>query len=298
MTDGELEPGPEAGYEQRSATPHLGRESTTLDATERLAAVALNEYRLAVRSRWGVALTALFALLGGMLVTFSGSAVGPEGFERVVASLASLAVYLLPLAALALGYDAVVGPEEYGWLDLLFSLPIARAHVVVGAFVGRGMVLTGATAVGFGLVGVPLVLEYGLDDWDAYVVFLFGAIAVGLAFLSLAVLVSTVTADKAHALGVALLVWAWFVLLHDLVAIGAIAAFDLSDAALSAMILANPVDIFRVLVLAQLDVGGQAGFAAVLARTNLSTGVLAGALLAWIVVPAILASLLIRRRNV
>lgn len=278
-------------------TERAVEKRTVRDAIERVRAVALNEYRLTVRSRWAVALTALFALLAFMLITFSGSAVGPEGFDRIVASLTSLAVYLLPLAALALGYDAIVGPDESGWLDVVFSLPVARAHVVVGTYLGRALVLTGATAIGFGVAAIPLVDAYGFRGWDAYVAFVLGAVVVGLAFLSLAVLVSTVAREKAHALGVALILWVWFVLLHDLIAIGFVAAFDLPDYALSAMILSNPVDAFRVLVLAQLDVGGQSGFAAVLAQTDLTSGLLVVALLAWIVLPLAVAAKLVGRRR-
>lgn len=296
MTAENVEQRPEEGYIEYGSGTEL-EDATALDAVKRIGAVAYNEYRLTVRSRWAVALTALFGLLAVMLITFSGSAVGPDGFDRIVASLTSLAVYLLPLAALALGYDAIVGSDENGWLDVLFSLPVARAHVVIGTYLGRAMVLTGATAIGFGAAAIPLLLEYGFRGWDAYVVFVFGAIVVGLVFLSLAVLVSTATLDKAHALGIALVLWVWFVLLHDLIAIGMVAAFDLPDYALSAMILTNPVDVFRVLVLGQLDVGGQAGFAAVLAETALSTGVLATALLAWIAIPIATAATLVRRRR-
>jgi len=39
--------------------------------------IAATEYRLAVRGRWALALTGLFTLFGAMLLTFSGSAVGP-----------------------------------------------------------------------------------------------------------------------------------------------------------------------------------------------------------------------------
>lgn len=297
MTAGEYGSRSEDGFDEHGAATAV-ETRTAVDAVKRVGVVAVNEYQLTVRRRWAIALTALFGLLAFILVTFSGSAVGPEGFERTVASLVSLAVYLLPLAALALGYDTIVGPDEAGWLDVLFALPLARAHVVVGAYVGRAVVLTGAITIGFGLAGVSLVVELGAGDWVAYVAFVFAAIGVGLAFLSLSVLVSTVAAEKAHSLGVALLVWVWFVLLHDLLALGTVAAFDLPSYALSAMIVTNPADIFRVLALAQLDVGGEAGFAAVLAESGLSTPALVTAMLVWIVLPIAVAAVLIRRRRV
>ena len=259
--------------------------------------VAGLEYRLAIRSRWAFALVGLFGLFGAMLATFSGSAVGPDGMERVVASLTSLAVYLVPLAALAFGYDAVVGRDEEGWLDVVFSLPVSRARVVVGTYLGRAVVLAGATVLGFSVVGLLLLREFGTAHWGAFLAFLGGAVAVGAAFLALAMLVSTVAREKTHALGLALLAWVWFVLVHDLLALGVVAAFELPNAVLTALVLANPASVFRVLVLGQLGTTAGGGFTAAFATTNLSTGLLIATLAAWCVVPVVAAAFLIRRRR-
>ncbi|OYR81298.1 ABC transporter permease, partial [Halorubrum ezzemoulense] len=108
--------GPEVdAADSESAATAAAAENSTNDGVRgtirHVFVVAVTEYRLAVRSRWALALTALFVVFGGVMLTFSGSAVGPAGAERVVASLTSLAAYLVPLAALALGYDAIVGRE-------------------------------------------------------------------------------------------------------------------------------------------------------------------------------------------
>ncbi|MFP9190233.1 ABC transporter permease [Natronosalvus vescus] len=277
--------------------------STTTTATSKavgrqVLVLAESEYRLAVRSRWAVALTGIFAAFALGLTTFSGASVSPEGFDRTVASLAVLAVYLVPLVALAFSYDAIVGREESGWLQTLFSLPVSRAWIVLGTGLGRGAILTSATIIGFGVAGGFLLLEFGLAGFDTYVAFLLATVALGLAFLALGVLLSTLAREKTHALGFALLAWAWFVLVHDLLALGVLSAFDLPDAALSVLLLANPTSVFRALVLGSLGAAGDAGFASVLAEAGLSTGVLLGALLAWIVVPIALAAVVIRRRRV
>lgn len=296
---------PDAPDAERSTDGGYVTEVGVREATEtswprlrQVGTVALTEYRLAVRSKWAFALTGLFVLFGAMLATFSGSAVGPEGMERVVASLTSLAVYLVPLAALALGYDAVVGRDEQGWLAVVFSLPVTRERVVLGTFVGRAVVLAGATIVGFGFVGFLLLREYGATYWGTFLVFLAATVAVGAVFLSIAVLVSTVAREKTHALGGVLLCWLWFVLIHDLIALGVVAAVSLPEAVLSASVLANPAGVFRVLVLDQLGTTAGSGIDAAVASTGLSTGLLVGALLAWIVVPLAAAAVLVRRRRV
>ncbi|RQG91816.1 ABC transporter permease [Natrarchaeobius chitinivorans] len=287
---------PDGGYATLTDAD-VGRAGDSGTWYRQLLVVAETEYRLAIRSRWAIAMTGIFAAFALGLTTFSGSSVSPEGFERTVASLAVLAVYLVPLVALAFSYDAIVGREESGWLHTLFALPVERAWLVVGSALGRAVVLASATILGFGIAGGFLLREFGLAGFDAYVGFLLATAGLGLAFLAIGVLVSSLAREKTHALGISLLVWAWFVLVHDLLGLGLIAAFDLSDAAVSAMLLANPTGIFRALVLGSLGAAGDAGFATVLADSGLSSGLLVAALLAWIVLPTTLAALAIRRRR-
>lgn len=241
------------------------------------------ELLLAMRSRWLPALIGLFVLFGGALVTFSGSAVGPGGAERILASLTSLSIYLIPLAALLFGYDALV-ERRGGWLELLFSLPGSRARTVVGIYAGRLAALSTAIVIGFGLVGLMVANHQGTAHWDAFVGFLIAAVMLGAAFLGLAFLASAICRDKTHALGVVLLMWVWFVFAHDLLALGAVAAFDLSSGALTTLVAANPTASMRVLVLDGLGASSEAGFSAAFGAANVSATVLVASLLGWAVV--------------
>lgn len=264
---------------------------------EQVRAVAEQEYRLSLRNRWAYALTVTLAVLAVAITTLGRSRVGPAGLEATVVSLASLVTYLVPLAALAFGYDTIVGSAEDGRLATLFALPVPRWTVVLGAFLGRVTTFAGATIVGLGVAAVPLALRYGIENWTAYLALLGGAVGLGLAFLAIAVLVSALAAEKAHALGTVLAAWFWFVLAHDLVALGALAAFDLPGSALTAVVLANPVDVFRVLVLNAVGATGS-GFAAVYANVGIPLPLLAAALIAWCLAPALLAARVIRTRSV
>jgi len=78
--------------------------------------------------------------------------------------------------------------------------------------------------------------------------------------------------------------------------VGAVTAFDLPDVALSALVLANPIDIFRVFVLAGIDAAGS-GMAAVAAETGLSRPVLLAGSFMWVVAPVAVATRLIGRRS-
>jgi Cu-processing system permease protein len=269
-----------------------GRErSDRLSMLGAVRTVARREYRVAARNRREVGLSALFALFAVGIVGFA--AARPDARHDVVASLVELGVYLVPLVALVVGYDAVVGPEESGTLDTLLALPVARGTVLVGTFLGRASVLCGAALVGLGLGGVAATVLLGSAGIAAYGGFVLVATATAAAFLAVGVLVSSIASEKTRALGV----WVWFVLLHDLLAIGAVAALRPPGPAVAALALANPLDVFRLLALRGLDTIS-VGFAAAASGAGFSTPVLVAALAAWIALPVAAAARAMARRRV
>ena len=74
--------------------------------------IAGAEIRAARRNRWVLATTLLMAALA-LSLAFLGSAptgtVGVGALEVTVVSLSSLTIFLVPLIALLLSYDAIVG---------------------------------------------------------------------------------------------------------------------------------------------------------------------------------------------
>lgn len=262
-----------------------------------VARVAVREYRLVVRRRWTVGIAVLFALFSAALVFLGGSSVGPTRVPAVLASVAQLGIYLVPLAALAIGFDTVVGADESGSLEMLLALPLSNTAVVAGKYLGRAAGLASGMLVGFAVGGALLVRFAGASALGAYSGVALVAVAAALAFLSVSVLASTLAREKTHALGAALAAWVWFVLVHDLVALGLVASFDLPSWVVSAAVLANPADLFRVFVLRGVSTTA-GGIAGVLTSTALTTPVLVAALLAWIVLPVVGAIAALQRRAV
>src|SRR5690606_12587825 len=79
--------------------------------------IAEKEIREGLRNRWVLATTLLLATLA-LSLTFLGSAptgnVGASALDVVIVSLSSLSVFLVPLIALLISHDAVVGEMERG----------------------------------------------------------------------------------------------------------------------------------------------------------------------------------------
>lgn len=136
--------------------------------------VAFKELRDGLRNRWVVASTLLLAALA-LGLTLLGSAptgtLGVSSLAVIVVSLASLSIFLIPLIALLLSYDALVGELERGTLLLLLSYPIARWQILIGKFLGHGAILAIATVLGYGAVGLVFALTGGGDgQWGAFAV--------------------------------------------------------------------------------------------------------------------------------
>ncbi len=77
--------------------------------------VARKEVREGLRNRWVLATTLLLAALA-LTLSFLGSAptgnVGVNQLDVVIVSLSSLTIFLVPLIALLLSHDAIVGEME------------------------------------------------------------------------------------------------------------------------------------------------------------------------------------------
>ncbi|GAB7008242.1 ABC transporter permease [Halorubrum trueperi] len=243
--------------------------------------IARRETRLTTRRGWALGLTAVVAVFGLLLATFSGSSVAPTGYEPVVASYVELATYLIPLAALAFGHGAIVGAAERGRLGVVLTLPVSRVETAIGVFVGRAAVLSAAVVLGFGLPGLLLLREHGLAGWPTFAWFLLATVAVAVAILGIGVAISAAASTSTVALAGALLVWAWFALVHDLLALGVLAAVDGAGDLVAVAVAANPVSTYRLLALAPTDAGG-AGLAAALDASGLSVAALVAILLGWV----------------
>ena len=129
-------------------------------------AVASKEFQDGLRNRWFVSITAVFAILSLGLSYYGAAASGGEGggsLSSTIASLSSLAVFLIPLIALLLSYDSFVGEQEAGTLLLLLTYPLSKGQLLLGKFVGQGAIITLATALGFGSAAVMMGFQSGFE---------------------------------------------------------------------------------------------------------------------------------------
>jgi len=266
----------------------------TIEARQ-IVTIARKEFRDRMRSRWVLAVAAILALFALVIAYFGAAqsgAVGFKGMELTIASLTSLVIYLVPLIALILGYDAIIGERERGSLDLLLSLPVTRLELLLGKYLGLALALGASILAGFGLAGVALSYGIGLDALYHYAGFMLSTLLMGLAFLSIALLVSVLATNKVAASGAAVVLWFFFVLVYDLILLGILVTTEgrYTGAAFPVLLFLNPADIYRILNVFSLEeVKTLYGLATVFPETLANPWLLGTTLFLWIAAPLALA---------
>ncbi len=265
------------------------------------------ELRDGLRNRWVLAVTLLLAALA-LALGFLGSA--PTGNVKVdpltvtVVSLSSLSIFLVPLIALLLAYDSLVGEVERGTMMLLLSYPVKRWQVLAGKFLGHLVILAVATTLGFGFAGVTLQLAHdGIDlaAWGPFVLLIGASVLLGACFLAIGYLLSALVRERATAAGLAIGVWLLLVVIFDMALLGVLVADQgrvLTPSALNAVLMFNPTDVYRLLNLTgHENVAMFAGVAGLAEQVELPFAVLLLAQLAWVALPFTLAVAVFQRKS-
>jgi Cu-processing system permease protein len=272
-----------------------------------VAIVAGKEIHQAIRNRWVLAATLLLAALA-LSLAFLGSAptgtVGVRALDVVIVSLSSLTIFLIPLIALLISHDAIVGDMERGTMLLLLSYPVGRWQVLLGKFVGHLAVLAFATCLGYGIAAAALIATGSRiepDSLGAFAAMTGSSALLGSVFVAIGYLVSALVRDRGTAAGVCIGLWLLLVLIYDMALLGLLAVDQgrsLSAAGLDALLLLNPTDVYRLFNLTSFaNVSTFAGMAGLAQSTTLSARVLLAALLLWTCVPLGLAAFAFSRRE-
>ena len=188
--------------------------------------IAGKEIQEGLRNRWVLATTLLLAALA-LSLTFLGSAptgnVGAGALDVVVVSLSSLTIFLLPLIALLISHDAVVGEMERGTMILLLSYPVGRCQVILGKFCGHVLILAFATVIGYGAAAAALAITGAsvlAASWYAFASMLGTSIMLGAVFVAIGYLISSLVRDRGTAAGISVGIWLLMVLVFDMALLG------------------------------------------------------------------------------
>lgn len=232
----------------------------------RLLAAAAAEFRIAFRNRWVAIAIAMMVLFAAVLSAAGTAPTGDLGTDRLtvtVASLTSLGVYLVPLIALLMSFDAIAGEQERGTLALVLTYPVQRWQLVAGKFFAHLTILAIAVICGYGvaaasalaidsrsLAGVPALLRL---TWTS--------LLLGAAFLGLGYTVSALARRSGTAAALVIALWLVMIVLFDLALLAGVVADGggtFTTRIFPIALLANPADAFRLFNLAASEATGAA----------------------------------------
>ena len=268
----------------------------------RILTIAGTEFRIARRNRW-ITVSAVLMMIFALVLTAAGSApsgaLAADRLSVVVASLTSLAVYVVPLIALLLSFDAIAGEVERGTLSLLLTYPVSRAEALAGKLLAHIAVLTLALLAGYGLAALVALVgdRSAIAGLPALWRLGWSSVLLGITFLGAGYALSSLAGRPSGAAGLAIALWVGAVVLYDLALLAAVVADDggaLTQQGLPVALLANPADAFRLFNLSASQVTAAASGLGAAAKTVPALATL-GSLAIWPVLAFALAWLGFRR---
>jgi Cu-processing system permease protein len=246
-----------------------------------------------MRSRWLLGYSLFFAVATWALLRFS------DNETKALLSLVNVVLFVVPLANLVFGAMYLYGAREF--VELLLAQPIRRRELFCGLYLGLTVPVSLAATVG---IGAPLVLQ-GVSGETLRTGALLALIAAVLSavFTGIAAVIAYRIEDRVRGLATALGVWLTLAVVYDGIAL--LAAVQFADYPLErpmlALMLANPIDLARLVLLLHFDVAALLGYTgAVFERFLSGTAglVVAGiALSTWVAAPALAGARLFRRKD-
>ncbi|KPN64752.1 Cu-processing system permease protein [Aliiroseovarius crassostreae] len=220
----------------------------------RILATATTEIHIARRNRW-VLISVLLMMIFSLVLSAAGSAptgaLGADRLSIVVASLTSLSVYLVPLVALLMSFDAVAGEVERGTLPLLLTYPVARWEVLAGKLVAHTGIMILAIVAGYGTAAIVTIFAdpTATSGLTALWRLTWTSVLLGATFLGIGYTLSSCMRRVSGAAGLAIGLWLGLVVLYDLGLLAAVVADDGGAFTMKIFplaLLANPADAFRL----------------------------------------------------
>jgi len=250
-----------------------------MSATLRIARFGMRDL---ARSRWLGAYAGLFAFGAWVLFRFSDTE------QKALLSLVNVALFVVPLASIVFGSIYLYASREF--VELMLAQPVARKQLFAGLYLGLVASMAGAGAIG---LGVPLLFFARSAQSIGPSLSLIGmTIALSCTFTGLAAIIAYRVEDRVRGLALALGAWLVLAIVWDalvLLLATQFAAYPIERGML-AMMVANPIDLARLLLLFQFDVAALLGYTGAVFERFLGAGtgsvVAAAALIAWAVIPA------------
>lgn len=257
--------------------------------------VARWQVRDMLRSRWLIGYTLFFALASDALLRMGGDP------DKALVSLMNVVLLVVPLVTTVLGTVFLYQARDF--TELLLAQPVPRRGLYAGLFLGLVLPLSAGLAVG---LGAPFVL-HGAFASGASIATCLTLIVAGIAltscFAGVAFVVALRFPDRVKGLGAAIAVWALTAVVYDGAVLWCATIFaDYPvERPLVGVMLSNPVDLARIVLLLRFDVSALMGYTGAVFQQffggALGIAIASTALALWVTLPVAFGLRAFRKRD-
>lgn len=242
-----------------------------------------------IRNKIIIAYTVLLLAISFGILSLESSS------TKAMLSLLNIVLIIVPLVSIIFSTIYVYNSSEF--MELLLGQPLKRKTIWLGTFVGLATSLALAFLIG---IGIPVLLF----NFNAVGIMLLATgFFLSVIFVSIAMLATVYTRDKAKGIGISIMLWLYFSLLFDSLVL--MLLFQFEDYPLENVMIVlsalNPIDLSRILILLKMDVSALMGYTGAIFKNFFGTqwGMLVSfsILLLWIIVPLIFSLRKFRRKD-
>ncbi|WP_152268931.1 ABC transporter permease subunit [Agriterribacter humi] len=206
-----------------------------------------------------------------------------DNSSKGLLSLLNIILLIVPLVSIVFSTIYIYNSSEF--IELLVSQPLKRKTIWLSLFSGLAASLSLSFFIG---AGIPILLYQASPTG---IMMLITGLFLSVIFVSIAILASVTTRDKAKGIGKVILLWLYFSILFDGLVLFLL--FQFADYPLEKAMVAvsafNPIDLSRILILLQMDVSALMGYTGAIFRNFFGTqaGVILAicVLLLWMIAP-------------
>ena len=210
-------------------------------------------------------------------------------------SLLNLELFIIPLVSIIFSTIYIYNSTEF--IELLVSQPLKRKSIWMSLFSGLSVSLILAFCIGS---GIPVL--YFEPNLTGFVMILIGCF-LSVIFVSIALLATVITRDKAKGIGMSIFLWLYFAIIFDGLVLFLL--FQFADYPLETpmMIIStfNPIDLSRIVILLRLDVSALMGYTGAVFKNFFGTTkgwiTSLSILFLWIVIPLILSLRIFKKKD-
>jgi len=274
--------------------------------------IIAKEVRDSFKSVWLIIFTGVYFLViigvpyivQGVLAPVGGEFANlPSRFTVTIVD----SIPVVPLVPLMLGALTIVGEREKGTMEHVLTLPVGKFEVYIGKFLGLSIASSIAVIAGFGLAALAAASQGGFGfDPGRYAVLIGLMISLTFIFSALGVLLSSLSRNKAFAVGICLFLYFWLAILYDPGLLVFSAIIFSGSAALFPLLatLANPIDVIRIMAVMSsqrainMDAMGPTGANMIHLYGNAQAfDILAVTAALWFIIPFVLAATIFTRQD-